>query len=294
MKGFSTLKTGLLMFGLTLLLVAVGRALDSALGSSMFMYGFLVLSLVMNFISYWFSDQIVLGIYRAREASRGQADWLYRMVERLCRNAGLPMPKLYIIPAPVPNAFATGRNPHHAAVAVTEGLINSLTAEELEGVIAHELAHIKNRDTLISTVVAGIAGVISTIGNLAMWGLMLGGGGGGRNNDNGGGFGALFLLLVAPLLALIIQLMISRQREFAADAGGAYISGRPLALASALEKIELIARSHPMQPAPATAHLFIVNPFRGDLARDWFSTHPSTARRVERLRQLAREMRVFV
>lgn len=287
----ATLKTGMLMVLLTCLLVFMGRALDMWMGKNMFMFIFLGISVVMNFVSYWFSDKIVLKMYKAQEAPRQEAAWLYQMVERLCHNAKLPMPKLYIIPTGLPNAFATGRNPKHSAVAVTQGLVSALTREELEGVVAHELAHIKNRDTLISTICAGIAGVIAVMSDIAMWGMILGGGG--RDNNNGGGIGALLMLLIAPFLAVMIQLMVSRQREFVADATGARICGRPLALASALEKIEMTARSRPMQPVPATAHMFIINPFRGDQVRSMFSTHPSTAKRIEKLRELAREMRIM-
>jgi heat shock protein HtpX len=291
MKGISVFKTGMLMLILTLLLVAVGKTLDVVFHTSYIMWIFLAFSLGMNFFSYWYSDKVVLKMYKAREVPRDQGAWLYEMVERLCRNAKIPMPKLYILPTPAPNAFATGRDPNHAAVAVTNGIISALSAEELEGVLAHELAHIKNRDTLISTLVAGVAGIISTIGHWATWFLILGGGGG-SNNDRGG-FGAILLLLLAPFFALIVQLMISRQREYLADSTGAEISGRPIQLANALEKIEDFARRQPLKTAQATSHLFIINPFKGDKGSSLFSTHPSTADRVKKLHEKAREMRVF-
>jgi heat shock protein HtpX len=229
-------------------------------------------------------------MYRAQEVPRDQGAWLYEIVERLCHNAKIPTPKLYHIPTPAPNAFATGRNPNHSAVALTDGIMRTLSTEELEGVIAHELAHIKNRDTLISTLVAGVAGIISTIGHWATWFMIFGGGGG---SDDDGGFGALLLLLLAPLLGVMVQLMISRQREYLADATGAEISGHPIQLANALEKLEDFARRQPMKTAKATSHLFIINPFKGDKVSGLFSTHPSTQQRVKKLHDIAREMRVF-
>jgi heat shock protein HtpX len=281
----NVLRTTLLMTVLTVLLVWVGDLVAGRQG----MWLFLALAGAMNFFAYWFSDKVVLAMYRARPVSEGQAPELYGIVRGLAQRGNLPMPKVCVVPSESPNAFATGRDPRHAAVAVTQGILRLLGREELEGVLAHELAHVRNRDTLTSAVVATIAGAITMLSRSAMWGMMWGGG---RRDDRGGGGGnpiALVLALVlAPLAALLVQTAISRTREFAADRTGAEISGRPLALAAALGKLERGAQAMPMRMAnEATAHQFIVNPLRGGLA-GLFSTHPSTAERVARLESIAR------
>lgn len=283
----NTLKTTVLMALLTGLLVAVGGLFGGRGGATIM----LIVSFGINFFSYWYSDTIVLKAYDAREVTPTQAPDLYRMVENLAGNADLPMPKVYIIDTDVPNAFATGRNPSHAAVAVTTGIMRTLQYDELAGVLAHELSHIKHRDTLISTIVASIAGVISWIGNMAQWAAIFGMG---RNDDedNGGGFiGMMFTIIVAPLAALLIQMAISRSREYEADLSGGQICRNPLALASALEKIEYYAQNAVMQQAtPATAHMFIINPLAGSAKKlmNLFSTHPATAERIARLREQAK------
>ncbi len=286
----NTLKTTLLLAALTGLLLAIGAFFGGSKGMTIMF----VISILMNFGSYWFSDKIVLSMYGAREVTPQEAPDLIRMISNLAQKARLPMPKVYIIDTDVPNAFATGRNPEHAAVAATTGIMRVLNYEELEGVMAHELSHVKNRDTLISTIVASIAGVITMIAHMAQWAAIFGG----RNNDedNGGGgiFGFIFMVVLAPLAATLIQLGISRSREFMADESGGVISGNPLALAKALEKIEYYAKNQVMPEAtPSTAHLFIINPFSG--TGNWmtslFSTHPNTAQRVARLQELAKRIR---
>jgi len=286
----NNLKLTILMAALTGLLMAVGSLFGGRSGMSVM----LAVSIIMNFISYWYSDKIVLNMYGAKPVAAHEAPELIRMVAGLAQKAKLPMPKVYIINSDVPNAFATGRDPEHAAVAVTSGIMRALQPEELEGVIAHELAHIKNRDTLISTVVATIAGIITMIANIAQWTAFLGLG---RSDEDNNGLAGLvqliFLIVLAPLAATLIQLGISRTREFEADATGAEISGKPLALASALQKIEYYAKHRPLGEAnAATSHLFIVNPFRGgDWITSLFSTHPSTAERVARLQEIASKRR---
>lgn len=281
----NTLKTTLLLALLTGLLVAVGGAVGGRSGATVM----LIVSFGMNFFSYWYSDSIVLKAYDARPVSPTQAPDLYRMVEGLAKNAELPMPRVYIIDSDVPNAFATGRNPANGVVAVTTGIMRTLKYEELQGVVAHELAHIKNRDTLISTVVASIAGVISWIGSMAQWAAIFGSG---RDSDEEGGFGGmLFTIIVAPLAATLIQMGISRSREFEADAQGGQICRNPLALANALQKIEHYAKHAVMRQAtPATSHIFIINPLSGvgRSMMNLFSTHPDTAQRVARLQEQAR------
>lgn len=284
------LKTVVLLATLTGLLLAIGNLFGGKNG----MMIMLLISAAVNFGSYWFSDKIVLRMYGAREVSAQEAPDLYRMVIHLAKKANMPMPKVYIMETDVPNAFATGRDPEHAAVAATTGIMRALTYEELEGVMAHELAHVRNRDTLISTVVATVAGMITMIANMAQWAAMFGGLG--RSDDGDGGLPAIvefvFLVVVAPLAATLIQLGISRSREFIADESGARLSGNPLALARALEKIEYYAQ-HRVMPAatPTTSHMFIVNPLKGG---DWFvslfSTHPTTAQRVARLQQLTKRI----
>lgn len=281
-----------LLAGLTGLLLAVGAFFGGTIGMTMM----LVLSLLMNFVSYWFSDRIVLSMYGAREVTPQDAADLIRVVSGLVQKAKLPMPRVYVIDTDVPNAFATGRNPEHAAIAVTTGLMRALKYEELEGVIAHELAHIKNNDTLISTVVAGVAGVIIMTANIVQWTGFLGIEQ--RENKEGNGVSTLidfiFLAMLAPLAATFIQLSISRSREFLADETGSAISGDPLALAAALEKIECYAQQKVMLEAtPATSHMFIINPLSGSNSwlRSLFSTHPRTNERVERLTDLSKRIR---
>ena len=269
------LKTILLMTVLTAALVLVGGWVGGEGGALVA----LIVAGAMNFGSYFFSDKIVLRMYRAREVTRAEAPVLYEVVESLSRRAGLPVPRVAIIPGQQPNAFATGRNPEHAVVAATEGILQILDRDEIEGVMAHELAHVRNRDMLISSVAATLAGAIMV---LARFGLFFGGG----DRDRGGGALALLVVVLAPIAAMIIQAAISRSREFAADAGGAEISGKPRALASALRKLEATAKRVPLQGNPATAHMFIVHPFRGGGIGKMFSTHPPTEERVERLLQM--------
>lgn len=288
----NSLKTTLLLATLTGLLLAIGYSFGGTRGMT-FMF---VVSILMNFVSFWYSDKIVLNMYGAREVTPQQAPDLIRMVSGLAQKAKLPMPKVYIIDTDVPNAFATGRDPEHAAVAVTTGIMRALNYEELEGVVAHELAHVKNRDTLISTIVATIAGVITMIAQIAQWAAIFGGRTG--DDEDGGGLGGIlefvFLAVLAPIAATLIQLGISRVREFQADETGGAVSGNPLALASALQKIEHYAQHRVMNEAtPATSHMFIINPFSG--VGGWltglFSTHPSTAQRVAKLQEQAKRMR---
>lgn len=288
----STLKTTVLLAALTGLLMAVGSFFGGAKGMTIMF----VVSILMNFVSYWYSDKIVLSMYGAREVTPQQAPDLIRMVSNLAQRAKIPMPKVYIIDTDVPNAFATGRNPEHAAVAATTGIMRALTYEELEGVMAHELSHVKNRDTLISTVVASIAGVITMIANIAQWSAIFGMGRGSDDEGNGisGILEFVFLVVLAPLAATLIQLGISRSREYLADETGGSISGNPLALASALQKIEYYAKHQVLPDAtPATSHMFIVNPLTG--AGSWmmslFSTHPLTEQRVARLKEQAKRIR---
>ena len=286
----NTLKTTVLLAALTGLLMAVGAFFGGSQGM-MFMF---VISILMNFGSYWFSDKIVLKMYGAQEVTPQDAPDLTRMVSGLAQKAKMPMPKVYIINTEVPNAFATGRDPEHGVVAVTTGIMRALNYEELEGVVAHELAHIKNRDTLISTIVASIAGVIAMIGNIAQWSAIFGLG---RGDDEEGGIGGIvelvFLIVVAPLTATLIQLGVSRSREYMADQTGGTMSGNPLALASALKKIEYYAK-HRVMPAatPATSHMFIINPLSGagGMLVSLFSTHPSTTDRVTKLEAQAKKM----
>lgn len=275
------LKTAILLAGLTALFLAVGQRLGGARG--MLIAG--ALTLVMNGVSYWFSDRIALAMHGAQPVDREQLPWLHELVAQLAARAELPTPRLYLIPSQSPNAFATGRDPRHAAVAVTEGIVRLLDERELAGVISHELAHIKNRDTLISTVAATLAGIIGHAAQMVFWfgGLFLGRD---RDEEDGGGLANLGLLLVAPMVATLLQLAISRSREYGADASGAAIAGDPHALADALQKLELGARHFPNDRSPATAHLFIVNPLSGAGLARLFSTHPPTEERVRRLRQM--------
>jgi len=276
-------KTAFLLTAMTLLLLLIGRAFGGQNG----MIIALVVAVVMNFSAYFFSDKIALATYRAQPVTREQLPRAYAAVERLTQKIGIPMPKMYVIPTESPNAFATGRNPQHASVAVTHGILQLLTDEELEGVLAHELGHVNNRDILISSVAATLAGAITLIASMGRWAMLFGGfGGGGRDDRRGGGLGALFMLIVAPIAATLIQLAVSRSREYQADATGAHFTGNPYALASALQKIDAYARRLPMQASPSTAHLFIIQPFLGVSAgvfANLFSTHPPTAKRIERL-----------
>jgi heat shock protein HtpX len=275
------LKTLFLMTALTVLLVWVGDLVAGRQG----MWMFLVLAGAMNFVAYWFSDKIVLKMYRAQPVTQAQAPELFGVVSSLAQRANMPMPALYVIPSESPNAFATGRSPQHAAVAATQGILRLLSREELEGVLAHELAHVRNRDTLTSSIVATIAGAITMLSRSALWF-----GGGRRDGDRGGNPIAMILALVlAPIAALLVQMAVSRTREFAADRTGAETSGKPLALASALRKLERGVQAVPMTQAnEATAHQFIVNPLRGGLA-GLFSTHPRTDDRVARLEAMAQD-----
>lgn len=278
------LKTTVLLAALTGLLVIIG----SYWGTGGMIIAF-VFALLMNFGTYWYSDKIVLKMYHAKEVTEAEAPQIYRVVHNLAHSAGLPMPKVYIVQTSMPNAFATGRNPEHAAVAVTTGILNILTEEELEGVLAHEMAHVKNRDTLISAVAATIAGVITMVAMWVRWAAIFGGIGGRDGDNNIVGF--IALAVIAPLAATIIRLAISRSREFAADAEGARISHKPWALASALSKLEsgssnYRARPSDVKPSESTAHMFIVNPLRGSTLMNLFRTHPSTEERISRLRQM--------
>lgn len=272
-------KTFLLMGVLTALLVLIGDLVAGQSG----MITALVLAGLMNFFSYWYSDKIVLMMYGAREVDESEAPRLYSIVRKLTMQAGLPMPRVYIVPADQPNAFATGRDPSHAAVAVTDGILRLLDNEELEGVIAHELAHVKHRDILVGTIAATIAGAIMMISRMALWF-------GGRADDrdrNGNALALLLAMIIAPIAALLIQMAISRSREFGADEGGARICGKPLALARALAKLERSARMMPMDANPATAHMFIVNPFSARGIANLFSTHPPIEERIARLQEMA-------
>lgn len=273
------LKTVLLLGLLSGLLLAIGEYLGGANG---LVIAF-VFAAIMNFGSYWFSDKIVLRMYRATEVGAGHR--LYGIVERLTRQAQMPMPRVYIIPDASPNAFATGRNPQHAAVAATEGILHVLTDPELEGVIAHELAHVRHRDILISSVAATIAAAIMMVARLAYWGALFGGyGGQGGDRDRGNNpIALLAMMILAPLAAMLIQAAISRSREFAADAGGAQIAGNPCGLADALRKIEAVSKRVPMDANPATAHMFIIKPFSGQALMSLFSTHPPTEARIRAL-----------
>ena len=279
------LKTTLLLSLLTVMMVLMG----SAIGGKTGMVFAFFMAAAMNFFSYWFSDKIVLKMYGAQEIGEHDHPAFYGMIRRLALQAGLPMPKVYIIPEQSPNAFATGRNPQHAAVAATEGILRILTPEELEGVMAHELAHVQNRDILVGTIAATFAGAISMIGNMLQWGAMLGAGRGDDEEGSGGLIGSLVMAIVAPIAALLIQMAVSRSREYLADESGARICGRPLALANALRKLHNASQMIPMQEArPATAHMFIVNPLTGGALLNLFSTHPPMEERIARLEGMAR------
>lgn len=282
MSGFGNqIKTLIFMSVLTALVVLAG----SAFGRSGMILAF-GMAVLMNGASYWYSDKIVIKMTRSRAIERSESPELYDMVSNLAKAADIPMPKLYITPSPQPNAFATGRNPSHAAVAVTEGLLRMLSREELEGVIAHELAHIKNRDILIGTLAAVMAGVITMLANWAQWALMFGGLSG-DDEDEGGGLAALPMIIIAPLAAMLVQMAISRSREYLADATGAHIAGNNRGLAHALLKLEQGARMMPMEVSPAASHMFIVNPLSARRLINLFSTHPPISERVKRLANLS-------
>jgi heat shock protein HtpX len=270
----NTFKTALLLTALTLLMMAIGRYFGGQNG----MFLALVIAGIMNFVSYFFSDKIALATYRAQPVTREELPRVYAIVERLSQKMGIPMPKLFVIPTDSPNAFATGRNPQHASVAVTAGILNLLNEEELEGVLAHELGHVNNRDILISSIAATIAGAITYLGR---FGLFFGGGN--SEDRRGGGIGALLMLILAPIAAMMIQMAVSRSREYNADETGAKLTGNPYALASALSKLDAYSRRAPMIASPSTAHLFIIQPLLGMNFGSLFSTHPPIAKRIERL-----------
>lgn len=278
----NTVKTVFLMTLMMVLFLFIGDLIGGKTGMT---YAF-VISLAMNFFAYWFSDRMVLMSYHAQQVSEAEQPRLYAIVHRLASKADIPMPKLYIIPSETPNAFATGRNPQHAAVAVTEGIMRLVNEDELEAVIGHELSHVLHRDILISTIVATFAGAITYIAQMLSWSLFFFGGRG-RDDDNGSLIGELFVIIVAPIAATLIQLAVSRSREFKADEGGARLSMKPLALASALRKLEKGNEMIPMQAQPSTAHLFIMNPLSGKSFAKLFSTHPPTEERIARLEALA-------
>ena len=276
----NTFKTTLLLTLLTLLLVAAGGRMA---GEGGLILGFTI-AVAMNFFTYFYSDKLALRMYRAQPATREELPRVYQVVEQMTQRLGLPMPKIYVIPSPSPNAFATGRNPKHASVAVTQGILQLLTDEELAGVLAHELGHVQNRDILTSSIAATLAGAITMIARMGYWAALFGGFGGRNGRDRNSGLSGLFMLFVAPIAAMLIQLAVSRSREYEADATGARTTGNPYALASALEKLETYSKRLPMTASPASAHLFIIAPLLGSGGiANLFSTHPPTAKRIERL-----------
>lgn len=276
----NALKTTFLLTLLTVLLILAGGYFGGGTGA----WVAFAIAAAMNFFSYFYSDKIALAMYRAQPVTREQLPRAYQVVEQLTRKAGIPMPKIYVIPTESPNAFATGRNPRHASVAVTHGILGLLNDEELEGVLAHELGHVRNRDILTSSIAATLAGAITILARLGFWAGMFGGYGGGDRDREGGGLGALAMLILAPIAAMLIQLWVSRTREFEADASGAHLTGNPYALASALEKISSVSRRVPLRASPTTAHLFIVAPLlSGEMLANLFSTHPPIRARIERL-----------
>jgi heat shock protein HtpX len=279
----NSFKTVLLLGLLTGIVMGIGQLFG---GSQGLVIAF-VFAVVMNFGSYWFSDKIVLAMYRARPVGEAEAPELYNVVHNLALRAQLPMPRVYVIPSEAPNAFATGRDPEHAVVAVTDGILRIMNRQELEGVLAHELSHVKNRDILIGSIAATLAGVIMMLANMARWAAFFGGG---RDSDEEGGGGVLGLILMsilAPVAAMLIQMSISRSREFLADSTGARIAGNPHGLASALEKLDRASRIVPMEARPETAHMFIVNPLSGGSFINLFSTHPPIEERIARLRSMS-------
>ncbi len=279
----NALKTVFLLTLLTLLFVFIGQVVGGKSG----MIIALIFAAIMNLTTYWFSDKIVLAMYRAQPIKESDNPRLYSLIRQTATKAGLPMPRVYIIPTQTPNAFATGRNPKHAAVAVTAGILKILDEDELEGVISHEMAHVRNRDILTGSIVATVAGAISVLAHMAQWGAIFGGYGG-RDDEGrgGGGLGLLIMAIVAPLAALLIQMAILRSREYSADHTGAKISHKPLSLANALKKLEYASRRIPLEANPSTAHLFIVNPLSGKGMASLFSTHPPMEERVARLEKM--------
>jgi heat shock protein HtpX len=274
-------KTGLLLAVLTAMLVLIGGAIGGRQGMVVAFF----FAIAMNFFSYWFSDRIVLAMYQAQPVEEAAAPQLYAMVRRLALRAQIPLPRIYLIPTDTPNAFATGRDPQHAVVAVTEGIMRILDEEELEGVLAHELSHVKNRDVLISTIAATLAGAITYLAHMAQWAAMFGGRG--RDDDEGvNPVAAIAMAVVAPIAAMLVQMAVSRAREYQADATGAQIAGKTWGLAKALEKLQMAQQVVPMQANPATAHLFIVNPLSGRSFATLFSTHPPLEERIARLRAM--------
>jgi heat shock protein HtpX len=274
----NSIRTGILLVGLTVLMMVIGNLLGGRQG---IIIAF-VFAVIMNFGSYWFSDKIVLGIYRAKPVSEAEAPQLHRLVRQLTQQAGLPMPKICVMPSESPNAFATGRNPDHAVVAVTQGILRLLSEDELKGVLAHELAHVKHRDILIGSIAATMAGAIMMIAYMARWAALFGGLGD-RDDDGGGIIGLIAMSILAPIAAMLIQMAISRSREYAADAAGASYAGNPYGLAKALEKISSASKQIPMQAQPSTAHMFISNPLSGKSMMNLFSTHPPMEKRIEKL-----------
>lgn len=279
----NSFKTALLLGLLTGIILGVGQLFG---GSQGLVIAF-VFAVLINFGSYWFSDKIVLAMYQAREVGLDEAPELYRIVQGLTMRAQLPMPRLYVIPSESPNAFATGRDPQHAAVAVTEGILRIMNREELEGVVAHELSHVRNRDILIGSIAATLAGVIMMLADMARWAAIFGFGRSDRDDEGGGGvLGLVLMSILAPIAAVMIQMVISRSREFLADASGAKIAGNPSGLASALEKLARASEMVPLEARPATAHMFIVTPLAGGSFLNLFSTHPSVEERIARLRAM--------
>jgi heat shock protein HtpX len=283
MLTMNTMKTFFLMAVMTVLLVFVGSLIGGRGGMMMAF----VVAVIMNFGSYWFSDKIVLRMYGAQQLTPADAPELFQTVQDLSGRAGLPMPKVYMIEGDQPNAFATGRDPQHAAVAVTKGIVSMLSRDELRGVLAHELSHVKHRDILVGTIAATMAGAISMLAHMAQWGMMFGGGRSSDDRDGGSPIAGLVMMIVAPFAALLIQLAISRSREFMADEGGAQMAGNPLSLANALRKLETRAHQIPMNASPSTAHMFIVNPLSGGGIAKLFSTHPPMEERIARLEAMA-------
>lgn len=277
----NTAKTAFLLTLLTLLFIWIGEHFGGRTG---LILGFLFAA-GMNFFTYFYSDKIALKMYRAQPVTREELPRAYAVVERMTQRIGIPMPKMYVIPTDSPNAFATGRNPKHASVAMTRGILSLLNDEELEGVLAHELGHVRNRDILTSSIAATLAGAITLVARMGYWASLFGGfGGGGQSDREGGGISALIMLIVAPIAAMLIQLAVSRSREYEADATGARTTGNPYALASALEKIDAYSKRLPLVASPSTAHLFIAQPFVGaGMFANLFSTHPPMAKRIERL-----------
>jgi len=282
------MKTFLLMFLMIVLFAAAGRYIGGEQGMIMA----LLLAIVMNVFSYWFSDKIVLAMYRAKPVQEQDQPELFRIVRNMAVKENIPMPKVYVIDTATPNAFATGRNPQHAAVAVTGGIMDILNEQELTAVIAHEMSHVLNRDILISTIAATFAGAITVLARIGEFAMIFGGMGGRDRDDRGGGLGMLFMIILAPIAAILIQLAISRSREYLADAGSAKITHNPLALASALKKLEEAAKQVPMQATPATAHMFIVNPLRGEGLANLFSTHPPMSKRIALLEKMDQEQKM--